>query len=120
MITSECGRSRHSRRCASLLAQRAIGSAGERFVHTEEVTGSIPVSPTMLEGRARSNFLVLQAPPTAEPEPFLGPLGRNLGGALLSVLAPSPLSGSSEGPRFRLGFTSGDPERRQQPVEADS
>ena len=27
---------------------RAISSAGERFVHTEEVTGSIPVSPTML------------------------------------------------------------------------
>ena len=25
---------------------RAIGSAGERLVHTEEVTGSIPVSPT--------------------------------------------------------------------------
>jgi hypothetical protein len=29
-----------------MLGQRAIGSAGERFVHTEEVTGSIPVSPT--------------------------------------------------------------------------
>ena len=27
-------------------ARRAIGSAGERLVHTEEVTGSIPVSPT--------------------------------------------------------------------------
>src|SRR5690606_10026524 len=27
---------------------RAISSAGERFVHTEEVTGSIPVSPTTL------------------------------------------------------------------------
>jgi hypothetical protein len=26
--------------------QRAISSGGERFVHTEEVTGSIPVSPT--------------------------------------------------------------------------
>src|SRR2546423_11845164 len=26
---------------------RAISSAGERFVHTEEVTGSIPVSPTL-------------------------------------------------------------------------
>src|SRR6266704_4423592 len=26
---------------------RAIGSAGERLVHTEEVTGSIPVSPTL-------------------------------------------------------------------------
>jgi hypothetical protein len=28
--------------------RRAIGSAGERLVHTEEVTGSIPVSPTQL------------------------------------------------------------------------
>ena len=30
---------------------RAIGSAGERLVHTEEVTGSIPVSPTQASGR---------------------------------------------------------------------
>src|SRR5215467_5659625 len=30
-------------------AARAIGSAGERLVHTEEVTGSIPVSPTRSE-----------------------------------------------------------------------
>ena len=29
--------------------RRAIGSAGERLVHTEEVTGSIPVSPTKSE-----------------------------------------------------------------------
>jgi hypothetical protein len=35
MIVRYCGR-----------ASRAISSAGERFVHTEEVTGSIPVSPT--------------------------------------------------------------------------
>jgi hypothetical protein len=34
--------------------RRAIGSAGERLVHTEEVTGSIPVSPTQLNGRFRS------------------------------------------------------------------
>ena len=33
--------------------RRAIGSAGERLVHTEEVTGSIPVSPTQLKGRFR-------------------------------------------------------------------
>src|SRR5581483_9765215 len=38
---------RAPRRCANLgSAGRAIGSAGERLVHTEEVTGSIPVSPT--------------------------------------------------------------------------
>ncbi len=30
--------------------QGAISSAGERFVHTEEVTGSIPVSPTQFRG----------------------------------------------------------------------
>src|ERR1700679_3179393 len=34
--------------------QRAIGSAGERLVHTEEVTGSIPVSPTQLSGQFQS------------------------------------------------------------------
>ena len=34
--------------------RRAIGSAGERLVHTEEVTGSIPVSPTQLSGQLRS------------------------------------------------------------------
>src|ERR1700733_15308533 len=34
--------------------RRAIGSAGERLVHTEEVTGSIPVSPTPLRGPVRS------------------------------------------------------------------
>ena len=37
---------------------RAIGSAGERLVHTEEVTGSIPVSPTQLSGRFRAAWLV--------------------------------------------------------------
>jgi hypothetical protein len=38
---------------------RAIGSAGERLVHTEEVTGSIPVSPTSSEtqiGQARDHM----------------------------------------------------------------
>ena len=34
--------------------RRAIGSAGERLVHTEEVTGSIPVSPTQLSGQFRA------------------------------------------------------------------
>jgi hypothetical protein len=33
---------------AAAAAVGAISSAGERFVHTEEVTGSIPVSPTPL------------------------------------------------------------------------
>ena len=32
--------------CTVVTSSRAISSAGERFVHTEEVTGSIPVSPT--------------------------------------------------------------------------
>src|SRR5204863_8435114 len=33
---------------------RAIGSAGERLVHTEEVTGSIPVSPTRYKPRSET------------------------------------------------------------------
>jgi hypothetical protein len=33
---------------------RAIGSAGERLVHTEEVTGSIPVSPTSSQAGSNS------------------------------------------------------------------
>jgi hypothetical protein len=36
---------------------RAISSAGERFVHTEEVTGSIPVSPTVVAGAANHVFV---------------------------------------------------------------
>ena len=35
-------------------ASRAIGSAGERLVHTEEVTGSIPVSPTRYKPRSET------------------------------------------------------------------
>ncbi len=38
--------------------RRAIGSAGERLVHTEEVTGSIPVSPTsriLVSGQVRGS-----------------------------------------------------------------
>ena len=35
-----------ARRCASFVPPRAIGAAVARFVHTEEVTGSNPVSPT--------------------------------------------------------------------------
>ena len=43
---SSCATLRHARADASCPGPRAIGSAGERLVHTEEVTGSIPVSPT--------------------------------------------------------------------------
>jgi hypothetical protein len=32
----------------SRVVGRACGSAGERLVHTEEVTGSIPVTPTFV------------------------------------------------------------------------
>jgi hypothetical protein len=39
----------------------AISSAGERFVHTEEVTGSIPVSPTQV--RALINDLAVMDSP---------------------------------------------------------
>ena len=37
-------------------ALRAISSAGERFVHTEEVTGSIPVSPTVHICRSEARY----------------------------------------------------------------
>ena len=81
---------------------RAIGSAGERLVHTEEVTGSIPVSPTnqtspQLSGRSRFRvrpFSILvqqesagrrecadssgQALPEL-PKSFSGDRGRHLG-----------------------------------------
>src|SRR4029078_945864 len=36
------------------LPPRAISSVGERFLDTEEVTGSIPVSPTSENGLSRS------------------------------------------------------------------
>src|SRR5947208_12632311 len=54
---------------------RAISSAGERFVHTEEVTGSIPVSPTAIHPGHRP-FPRRRARPE-HPLPAL--LGRNLG-----------------------------------------
>ena len=39
---------------------RAIGSAGERLVHTEEVTGSIPVSPTRSETKIEQSKIALR------------------------------------------------------------
>ncbi|MDX6396325.1 MAG: hypothetical protein QOJ73_7388 [Streptosporangiaceae bacterium] len=56
------GRSGRSRR-----RRRAIGSAGERLVHTEEVTGSIPVSPTGQELLGRSRMHVRAKRCTLEP-----------------------------------------------------
>ncbi len=55
--------------------RRAIGSAGERLVHTEEVTGSIPVSPTY---------------PAQRPVPIIGPAVFDLPGAarMATVLIP--------------------------------
>jgi hypothetical protein len=43
---------------------RAIGSAGERLVHTEEVTGSIPVSPTSSGPGVRPGRTVFQTDPS--------------------------------------------------------
>ena len=37
---------------------RAIGAAGARFPDTEEVTGSIPVSPTICKPRQRRGFFI--------------------------------------------------------------
>ena len=46
--------------------RRAIGSAGERLVHTEEVTGSIPVSPTRSEAMRASVKMTVGAIPVAK------------------------------------------------------
>lgn len=39
---------------------RAIGSVGEHFVHTEGVTGSNPVSPTILKARVSPSSKALR------------------------------------------------------------
>ena len=41
---------------------RAIGAGVARFLHTEEVTGSIPVSPTIQAGSLRSGSLCMRCP----------------------------------------------------------
>ena len=46
--------------------RRAIGSAGERLVHTEEVTGSIPVSPTRSEAMLILVRIMVGAIPVAK------------------------------------------------------
>jgi hypothetical protein len=46
--------------------RRAIGSAGERLVHTEEVTGSIPVSPTRSEAMWIFTKLTMGAIPVSQ------------------------------------------------------
>jgi hypothetical protein len=58
---------------------RAIGSAGERLVHTEEVTGSIPVSPTSVRPVQR---LLCESHPISRGETFRIS-GKNLGDQLL-------------------------------------
>jgi hypothetical protein len=68
---------------------RAIGSAGERLVHTEEVTGSIPVSPTRQNASATILFLAsynteVQQPSAVQlaaerPQRLSGPGIRHLG-----------------------------------------
>ena len=76
---------------------RAISSAGERFVHTEEVTGSIPVSPTafmQISGpfptRDGASHRVLRAasPKFAQPvAPCPGPKGPRSRAVQLGRLA---------------------------------
>jgi hypothetical protein len=67
---------RFARRCRSAVwfsssaprgagRRRAISSAGERFVHTEEVTGSIPVSPTATLQVAGSFVFMMNGPLSA-------------------------------------------------------
>ena len=63
--------------------RRAIGSAGERLVHTEEVTGSIPVSPTDVTPAQRTYE---QLSSYAEDGSFCR-IGRNLGDRVLRLVA---------------------------------
>src|SRR5215213_65935 len=61
-----------------LVRSRAIGSAGERLVHTEEVTGSIPVSPTQVRAgvpvRGRRLRCFLTAPRRDEQQERSAPV----------------------------------------------
>src|ERR1700745_2235132 len=62
--------------------RRAIGSAGERLVHTEEVTGSVPVSPTDVRQAQRLHVQL----PSYPQDGSCRRIGRNLGDC------PSPLA----------------------------
>src|SRR5215813_35028 len=61
-------------RAADPALARAIGSAGERLVHTEEVTGSIPVSPTRSEAFCNREAIVGE--PDGEPKGVGSPSWR--------------------------------------------
>jgi hypothetical protein len=60
---------------ARLSSGRAISSVVERFLHTEEATGSIPVSPTMFP--LQVHFLVSDLEPPKSQN-----FGQNSGGQL--------------------------------------
>src|SRR4029450_13384510 len=70
-------------------ASRAISSAGERFVHTEDAPGSIPVSPTSKPAGQRlvprpAGFLVpnpCQTRERSKPPPFWARLAGRRGRA---------------------------------------
>ena len=64
--------------------QRAIGSAGERLVHTEEVTGSIPVSPTDIRPGQRLHEQLS----SYSADGSCRRIGRNLGGCFLCLVIP--------------------------------
>src|SRR5580704_10655401 len=64
--------------------RRAIGSAGERLVHTEEVTGSIPVSPTRSEARSGAPLTALILRKEGELSPHWEPFGKSFLGPSLA------------------------------------
>ena len=57
----------------SLTLSGAISSAGERFVHTEEVAGSIPASPTRHVRSSDARYLVTGDGRFRMPHPIVGP-----------------------------------------------
>jgi hypothetical protein len=91
--------------------RRAIGSAGERLVHTEEVTGSIPVSPTDV----RPGQKLLGQLSSYSEDGSCCRIGRNLGGRVLYLLIGDPRKRARCCPP---GLTAGAiTERREQTVE---
>ncbi len=81
----------------SLTTVRAISSAGEHLVHTEGVTGSIPVSPTAVVVRAPKGVDSLATGyPTPVAHLILGPVLRHLDATRATVWVETDAPGEVE------------------------
>jgi hypothetical protein len=116
--SSEAGRSTRMRTATpigySRPSLRAISSAGERFVHTEEVTGSIPVSPTIFSSGHRTSPRSLEAP-SISVDPFgqeglvrvLQGMGKHRSDSRASVRRTAPMMSRSARLTNRVTTSSG-------------